>query len=621
MSTQRPTAPPPEAVLAAAALPATGVPPAAKTPQPAAGRKPVRRRLVFAGVLAAAVAAGSIGLYGLVADTPVEAAISGRASLATPLRDATVKVYEMGRDGQPGALLGTTATDDDGYYDVSVRRRSSSSLLVITSGGSYIDPIDVDSVSAGSDHSLKTVLRPGSSHAALTPLTTFAAVRASSLAAEGKPLDASVEASFAAVARQFNLETITDVDSVIAIDAQEVQLAGRTARQMGLILAGLDREAHDLGVTTLALTAAIAEDQIDGILDGRRDRAPLVINKTVPLPADATTSRLQDAIKAVAASPANVTHLSAPQIALEAPQIDLNTAGLIYVSSSVLPAWIDGQPGTAGIRATGGTGPYSCELTSGDLPNGFSLSGSCAISGGGTSVLGTSPMRISTPFTVRISDSSEPPQSVSVDLRVTIIAKPPTIAVSGGKCPRVGKACSITVATAKGGTPPYYFTTGGFGTGTPPLGMIVNLKGVLTGTPKRAGSYAFRVCVVDLVGATNCASTNVQVGDASPSPTSRAQNNLPAGFPTNLPSGSYNLSVCTSIPAANYNSCVDGGNVKISAGDAGALAEALSQVSAEIRSACACTVQYTVFNGAGFDMVITDKVAGSVVRIRVTKVG
>jgi hypothetical protein len=230
-------------------------------------------------------------------------------------------------------------------------------------------------------------------------------------------------------------------------------------------------------------------------------------------------------------------------------------------------------------------------------------------------------MRISTPFTVTISDASEPPQSVSVELRVTIVAKPPTITVSGGKCPKLGKPCTITVATAKGGTPPHYFTSGGFGTGTPPMGMIVNLKGVLTGTPKLAGSYTFRVCAVDLVGATSCGSATVQVGEATPSATSRAQGNLPSGFPSDLPAGTYNMSVCTSIPAANYNSCVDGGNIQIGAADASALAEALSQVSNEIRAACDCSVRYTAFNGTEFDLVITDAGSGSVTRIRVTKVG
>lgn len=602
-------------VLTSTATAAAPEPPATKGKR-GRGRKFLALAVVFA--------AGFVlfGFYGLfIADAAVELQLSGGAYLARPLTESTVKVYEMKSDGQPGALLATTVTDKDGHYAASVQRHPSSWLLVITSGGRYIDEISQDPLSAGPNNSLKTILRPGNNYASLTPLTTFATARASSLAASGKPLRDSFEVSYAAVARQYGLEAITDIDPAIADDPQDVQLSGRTARQYGLILAGLDEEANTLGVTDFALTDAVAQDLSDGTLDGKDGATPILIDKAVSLPADATTAKLQDAIDTFAASPGNVTHLPAPQISLQAPQIDLNTGGLSYVSPKVLPAWIDGRAATVSISGSGGTLPYTCETAGGGLPQGFSLSRDCAISG--TGILGTSTMRITTPFTVRMSDASQPPQSVSFDLRITIIAEPPTITVLGGKCPKAGKACSIPVASAKGGTPPYYFTSGAFGSGMPPLGMIVNLKGQLTGTPARDGSYRFGVCVVDLVGATDCDITTVIVGEPSPPPVTPppAQNNLPSGFPTNLTSGNYHISVCTSIPAANYNSCVDGGTFYVSSGDASALAQGLSQVADTIRSVCACTAQYTVFNGTEFDLVITDTNAGSVTRLRVTKAG
>jgi hypothetical protein len=579
-----------------------------------------RKFLALAVIFAAGFAL--FGFYGLfIADAPVEIQLSGGAYLARPLTESTVKVYEMKSDGQPGALLATTVTDKDGHYTASVLRHPSSWLLVITSGGRYIDEISQDPLSAGPNDSLKTILRPGSNYASLTPLTTFAVARASSLAASGKPLRDSFEVSYAAVARQYSLEAITDIDPAIADDPQDVQLSGRTARQYGLILAGLDEEANTLGVTDFALTDAVAQDLSDGTLDGKDGATPILIDKAISLPADATTAKLQNAIDTFAASPGNVTHLPAPQISLQAPQIDLNTGGLAYVSPNVLPAWIDGQAATVPIRGSGGTLPYTCEIAGGELPQGLSLSRDCVISG--TGILGTSAMRITAPFTVRMSDASQPPQSVSFDLRITIIAKPPTITVLGVKCPKAGKACSVTVASATGGTPWYYFTSGSFGSGTPSLGMIVNLKGQLTGTPARDASYRFGVCVVDLVGAMDCDVTTVMVGEPSPSPVTPppAQNNLPSGFPTNLTSGNYNISVCTNIPAAHYNSCTDGGTFYVSSGDASALAQELSQVADTIRSSCACTAQYTIFNGTEFDLVITDTNAGSVTQLRVTKVG
>jgi len=592
---------------------------AAAAPEPPAmkGKRGRGRKFL---ALAVVFAAGFVlfGFYGLfIADAAVELQLSGGAYLARPLTESTVKVYEMKSDGQPGALLATTVTDKDGHYAASVQRHPSSWLLVITSGGRYIDEISQDPLSAGPNDSLKTILRPGSNYASLTPLTTFAAARASSLAASGKPLRDSFEVSYAAVARQYGLEAITDIDPAIADDPQDVQLSGRTARQYGLILAGLDEEANTLGVTDFALTDAVAQDLSDGTLDGKDGATPILIDKAVSLPADATTAKLQDAIDTFAASPGNVTHLPAPQISLQAPHIDLNTGGLSYVSPKVLPAWIDGQAATVSISGSGGTLPYTCETAGGGLPQGFSLSRDCAISG--TGILGTSTMRITTPFTVRMSDASQPPQSVSFDLRITILAKSPVIAVSSGTCPQAGKACSVTVASATGGTPPYYYKSDSFANGSPPLGMIVNLKGVLTGKPARAGTYTFGVCVVDLVGASDCAATKVAVGDgSSAAPT---KNNLPAGFPADLPSGTYKFSVCIDIPgAAAYSSCVDAGTYVMS-GDAGAFAQTVSQTADAIRSGCSCSVRYSTFNGAYFDFVITDTNTGTVTRIRITKVG
>lgn len=587
---------------------------------PAVERQRRRRRRLLTRALIIALGAGAFGLYGLfLVSAPSELQLSGRAYLAKPLTGATVEVYEMKSNGDVGTPLATTTTDKNGAYTVSVQRSPSTFLLVRASGGSYLDTISKKGLSAGQDDSLQTVLSPGATSAPLTPLTTFAAARASSLAASGKPLGDSVEVSFAAIARQFNLETITDIDPAITDDPASVQISGRSARQYGLILVGLDQEANTLGVSDFALSDALAQDIGDGKFDGKAGATPVLISKTVPLPADAATAKLQDAISKVAASPSNVTHLPAPQVSLQTSNIDLNTAGLSYISPTILPAWIDGQAGSVTIVGKGGTPPYACEIVSGDLPAGFSLSSDCTISGNGTPILGIRPLLISAPFVVKMSDTSAPPQSLSVELRITIMAKPPIITPLNAVCPKVGQGCSVAVASAKGGTQPYYFTSGSFANGTPPMGMSVGLNGMLSGVPTRAGPYHFEVCVVDLVGAMDCGIATVVVEEASPSPT---QNNLPSGFPTNLPAGNYDISVCVGLPGvlAPYSSCADAGTHVIS-GDASSLAQAIAQAADAVRSSCTCTVHYTTFNGTYFDFVITDTNTGTVTRIHVTKVG
>jgi hypothetical protein len=566
---------------------------------------------------------GGLGAFGYAFVTNTqEVRLSGRACVATPLTKATVNVYEAKSDGQAGTLLTTAVTDEAGYYTASVQGHPSSFLLVRTSGGSYVDATSATALKAGQDESLQTILRAGSGRVALTPLTTFAAVRAESMASGGQPLDASVEASYAAIERQFNLETISAVDPAVANDATDILYAGRVARQHGLILAGLNREANALGVSAFALANAVALDLSDGTLDGKHGSTAILIGGKVALPADAATAKLQEAIDAFASTAGNATHLPAPQISLEAPQLDLNTGGLAYVSPNVLPAWIDGNAAQVSIGGKGGTKPYKCALESGELPKGFSILEDCTLKGDGTPILGSNPMLISTPFTVRMSDSSGPPQVVSFSLRATIIAKPPTITVTNGACPQVGKKCTVKVASATGGTPPYYFEIGSFMNGTPPPGMTVLLGGTLSGWPSRKGPYNFQVCVVDLFGATDCDEVRVTVGEATPEST---QNSLPSGFPTDLPSGTYKISMCSEgVDAAGGAAqfCVDVGTFPLTNGDASVVVEAISQAGAQY-AANGATVEYTAFNGTYFDMVITEDFAGGhyVHRIHVVKVG
>jgi hypothetical protein len=89
----------------------------------------------------------------------------------------------------------------------------------------------------------------------------------------------------------------------------------------------------------------------------------------------------------------------------------------------------------------------------------------------------------------------------------------------------VGKAYSTTVLkTVAGGRGTYHYQAGTFATGTPPIGMILNNNGTLTGTPQKAGTYSFHLCAADTYSdlAATCAATKITVVAASgttPTPT------------------------------------------------------------------------------------------------------
>ena len=67
-----------------------------------------------------------------------------------------------------------------------------------------------------------------------------------------------------------------------------------------------------------------------------------------------------------------------------------------------------------------------------------------------------------------------------------------------------------TTTNPTGGQPPYTFqldTMGGF----PPFGIILNLNGLLTGTPTAEGERTFRVCAIDQVKSQSCQTVSLNV--------------------------------------------------------------------------------------------------------------
>jgi len=65
-----------------------------------------------------------------------------------------------------------------------------------------------------------------------------------------------------------------------------------------------------------------------------------------------------------------------------------------------------------------------------------------------------------------------------------------------------------------GGNPPYHFTLEP-GVGFPPIGMKLELDGLLTGTPSSAGTSEFTVCAVDLSASQECKKTSITVLDSA----------------------------------------------------------------------------------------------------------
>ncbi|WP_052313401.1 beta strand repeat-containing protein [Terriglobus roseus] len=165
--------------------------------------------------------------------------------------------------------------------------------------------------------------------------------------------------------------------------------------------------------------------------------------------------------------------------------ITVNPSALA-VSNGTLPAGTVGTVYTATIPVTGGTAPYTCTLTSGTLPAGLTLGANCAVSGTPTTA-GTS-----TP-TITIHDSSNPQQTITPVVSITVNPAPLTVGTGSLPGGTVGVPYTQTIPVS-GGTGPYTCTVT---SGTLPAGLTLGAGCTVTGTPTTAGTSTPTITIHD----------------------------------------------------------------------------------------------------------------------------
>lgn len=176
---------------------------------------------------------------------------------------------------------------------------------------------------------------------------------------------------------------------------------------------------------------------------------------------------------------------STSQKASAAFTLPIQPAPLVVTTTTLPSAHLNTAYATS-LQVTGGTQPYTFTLPSGALPLGLTLSPSGTISGTPTSA-GTST------FTVAVKDASPTPQSVSVNLSVTVSSSPLSVKVISLATPVLGSSYNQTIV-ASGGTAPYTFSVS---SGSLPPGLTISSNGTITGTPTTLGTFAATLQVTD----------------------------------------------------------------------------------------------------------------------------
>jgi Putative Ig domain len=193
-----------------------------------------------------------------------------------------------------------------------------------------------------------------------------------------------------------------------------------------------------------------------------------------------------------------------PAVAMASLPLIVYQGSQLTITTTTLPAGIEGAPYNATLTATGGVQPYNWSIISGTLPPGLSLdpktcsnsSVPCVISGTPTT---TGPFK----FTVQVTDSGSPPQPATAQLSILISFSPLVITTSSLPAGLEGVPYSATLMAA-GGVKPYtwcIFESNGTcdnGAGILPPGLTFNQStGVISGTPTSSDTSSFFVQVQD----------------------------------------------------------------------------------------------------------------------------
>jgi hypothetical protein len=174
---------------------------------------------------------------------------------------------------------------------------------------------------------------------------------------------------------------------------------------------------------------------------------------------------------------------------------------------SAAPSGVTGIAYSYSLSAAGGTSPYHWSVSSGSLPIGLSLNPSNGLISGTPTTAGSST------FSIAVTDSSNPSQSQSAQLSITIAPPPISFTPPAAPAGVAGVAYSYSLQ-ASGGTSPYHWSVS---SGSLPIGLSLNASnGLISGTPTTAGSSTFSVAIADSSSPSQSKAAQISIVVAAP---------------------------------------------------------------------------------------------------------
>ncbi|MBI4015444.1 MAG: hypothetical protein HY362_01870 [Candidatus Aenigmarchaeota archaeon] len=416
--------------------------------------------------------------------------------------DATVSAYTLNDDGTKGSLIaGPIGSSPNGNVYMSLPQNSPPIILIESVGGFYRDEATNSTVQLSDTDVMSTVMTSNLTQASVTPFTNMATKLAINKIKKGTKTVDAVNFANRIVSQQYRID-IVNTPPVAANDPDSVLLGSREQREYGVLLAGLSQQANDLDVNPLDLENALVNDWSDGTLDGKENDKDIEMKdstgKKVDVSASTGLERLQDGVDKFIKSDNDATNLKDFSIATKPVSADPK----FYIDAPSSYVWVANSFNSYHLFSKGGKPPYTWTVKEGSaIPNGFTLGESGVLSGTAPALDRGTTSKITPPFTVVVTDSTG--EIHEIEIRIIIRGQAPVITTSTVTCVENEK-CNANIASATGGTKPYYFRFGSFRSSTPPFGMGLSFDGSVIGESTTAGTYVFEVCVVDSVGESDC---------------------------------------------------------------------------------------------------------------------
>jgi hypothetical protein len=239
-----------------------------------------------------------------------------------PTANATVIAYAVSA-GQPGAQIGSAATDANGNFTMPIGSYTGPVMLQ-ASAGTFRDEATGALMTMAAGDVMTAMLpsvAPGAtvSGVQVTPVTSMAQTRAQQMT--GGMTDANIAAANAAMGNYFSVSDILHVQPMNPLVPGSGSAASLDARNYGMTLAAMSQYAKSLNMAnTSALVTSMMSDASDGMMDGKRGSSPISMTMggmmgSAMMAPTAGTSGLATSMTNFAMSPANMSGLTATDVA------------------------------------------------------------------------------------------------------------------------------------------------------------------------------------------------------------------------------------------------------------------------------------------------------------------